>query len=194
MLYSYVPPLRAVSIPTAMRLEQADLSRLAKGEVVVKRDQSADNPRGLIQAAIQIDSPAPVVWNVMLDCEQVPAFVPGLQSCKVLHNEEETEVVEHQVKFSWYLPTITYTFQAEYTKFKRIDFKRISGGLREFTGSWTLEPVNDGQQTIVTYSVYMDPGFLVPQWLVRNTLLKDLPDVLLSLRKRVSELSHPGKQ
>ncbi len=92
------------------------------------------------------------------------------------------------MKFTWLLPTTTYVFRAEYQEFSRIDFKKVSGELKELEGTWILEPINDGQNTYVIYSVYLDPGFFVPQWLVRHILRGDLPELLMALRNRVSEL------
>jgi hypothetical protein len=59
--------------------------------------------------------------------------------------------------------------------------------LKEIEGSWVLESMRDGNQTIVVYSVYLDPGFFIPQWLVNFTLRGDLPDLMKAIRDRVSE-------
>jgi glutathione reductase (NADPH) len=40
----------------------------------------------------------------------------------------------------------------------------------------------------IQYEVYLDPGFWVPQALVRHSLRKDLPAVLEALRTRVEGL------
>jgi hypothetical protein len=44
----------------------------------------------------------------------------------------------------------------------------------------------------VRYRVYLDPGFLIPQWLVRNSLKSDIPAVLTALRNKV--LAIQGEQ
>ena len=50
---------------------------------------------------------------------------------------------------------------------------------------------NSGQ-TLVRYRVFLDPGFWVPQWLVRTSLKADLPAVLTALRTKVLD-SLPGE-
>jgi ribosome-associated toxin RatA of RatAB toxin-antitoxin module len=152
-------------------------------------NQPDPEQRARVKAAILIDSPTPHVWNIMIDCEQAPDFVPGLRSCRVVRHEGSSDIIEHRVKFSWYLPTITYRFRAQYRGLQKIEFTRVEGDLRELEGSWTLKQVDDGRKTIVVYSVYVDAGFLVPQWLVRRILRGNLPDLLLAPRRRVSELS-----
>lgn len=165
-----------------------EVARMGKGEVVVRVDESKVAQKGRVEAAILIQAPARQIWKVMNDCDGAPEFVPGLRSCKVLQYDDHSEVIEHKVKFTWLLPATTYVFRAEYQEFSRIDFKKVDGELKELEGTWILEPVNRGQETYVIYSVYLDPGFFVPQWLVQHILRGDLPQLLTALRNRVSEL------
>jgi ribosome-associated toxin RatA of RatAB toxin-antitoxin module len=151
---------------------------MAKGEVVVRVDESEGGQKGRVQAAIFIKAPAPQIWKVMNDCDAAPEFVPGLKSCKILQHDDHADIIEHRVKFNWLLPAQTYVFRAEYQKFSRIDFTKVGGELRELEGTWLLERTNDGQETMVIYSVHLDPGFFVPQWLVRHILKGDLPELL----------------
>ena len=155
---------------------------------MVTVDDSEGVQKGRVQAAILIKSPARQIWKVMNDCDGAPEFVPGLRNCKILQHNDHSDVIEHRVKFAWLLPTLTYVFRAEYQEFGRIEFRKVGGELRELEGTWILKPVNNGQETHVIYSVYLDPGFFVPQWLVRHLLRGDLPDLLKALRNRVSEL------
>ncbi len=171
---------------------QTELARLAKGEVIIKEDQSADRGGRKVQAAILIDSPVQLVWNTIIDCERAPEFMPDLKSCKFLERSGDTAIIEQEVKVSRLLPKTTYIYRSIYQKFRRIDFKRISGDLKDLEGSWVLERAGGGQQTIVVYSVFLDPGFFAPKWLVRQILRRNLPDVLLALRKWVSD-SPSGK-
>lgn len=166
---------------------QTELAKLAKGEVIIREDQSSDGGGRKVQAAILIDSPVQRVWNVIIDCERAAEFMPDLKSCKFLQRGEDTAIIEQQVKVSWLLPKTTYIYRSIYQKFRRIDFKRISGDLKDLEGSWVFERAGGDQQTIVVYSVFLDPGFVVPKWLVRKLLRKNLPDVLLALRKWVSD-------
>ena len=64
----------------------------------------------------------------------------------------------------------------------------MRGSLQRLDGTWWLEPLAP-DKTLVFYSVDLDPGFLVPQFLVRRALRKDLPKVLAALRNRVSAAS-----
>lgn len=167
---------------TDLTVEQID--KLKRGEILVAVNQAEGPARGSVGAAIHINAPVQRIWQVMIDCDEIPTFVPGVLSCEVLDSGENWEIIRHEVKWVWLFPRLSYVFQALYQPHELISFKRISGDLREMRGSWSLYPLGD-HRTVVRYQVYLDPGFLIPQWLVRNSLKSDLPEVLKALRSRV---------
>jgi coenzyme Q-binding protein COQ10 len=168
---------------------EAELGRLGRGEVVVRVDSSGGQKNEWVEAAILIDAAAEPIWKLINDCRQTPEFIPGLKSCRVLQQDRTWDLIEHRMQISRLLPEVKYVFRAEYQKNRRIDFKRTSGDLKEFEGSWMLESVLGGKpQTLVVYSVFLDAGFLLPQWAMQLLLRQDLPGVLLALRNRISTL------
>ena len=170
-------------------LVEDELALLKFGEVLIGSEKSRQGHGGRVVAAILIDSPVEPIWEIMVDHERAPEFVPGLRDCRILERDEEGELLEHRVKLSWFLPEMTYVFRAWYRVHERIDFKRVGGDLKALEGSWFFEETSNGTETILRYSVYVDPGFLVPQWLVRPLLKGELSNLLRAVRRRVSELS-----
>lgn len=160
--------------------------RLAAGEVVVQSATASapSGPRGGVRAAVRIRAPAAMIWSVITDCRQTLLFVPGLRRCRSVGRAPDGrwEDIEHEVRFSWFFPTVRYVFRAEYEPPYRIDFHRISGDLKKEEGTWRLTPSADGSATVVEYEMYLDPGFWIPQALVSRSLRKDLPAALLKLR------------
>ena len=161
--------------------------RLADGEVIVRTGFDAHERKGRVYAAVRIRATADVIWNVMTNCQDAPSFVPGLKRCRRLQSAPDGswEIIEHEVKYSWLLPTVHYVFRADYQRPHRIDFHRVSGDLKDQEGTWLLGESADSSATIVEYEVYLDPGFWVAEALVRHTLRRDLPAVLRALRDRV---------
>jgi Polyketide cyclase / dehydrase and lipid transport len=170
-------------------------SRLAAGEVVVQAASEIDPtaPRGRARAAVRINASPQVIWSVMTDCQQAIVFVPGLKRCRRLDGAPDGrwENIEHEVRYSWLLPTVRYVFRADYDRPRRIDFHRISGDLKAEEGTWLLTQTADGTGTVVQYDVYVDPGFWIPQFLVMRSLHQDLPAALSGLRDRVEHLQAP---
>ncbi len=168
--------------------------RLAAGEVVVKTVESTDpgQPRGRVLAAVRIRASPDTIWAIMTDCRQTPLFVPGLRSCRRIDGAADGswEDIEHEVRYSWLLPTIRYVLRVEYQRPRRIDFRRISGDLRDEQGSWQLTPSPDGSTTLLEYDAYVDPGFWIPRFLVVRSLRRDLPAALSGLKDRAE---HSGR-
>ena len=174
-------------------LSESQLLQLKSGAVLVAVQQADEPSKGMVEATILIDAPAESIWQIMVNCHEIPTFVPGLKACRVLAAGENWEIIRHEVKWIWFLPRLSYVFRAVYQQNRQIDFVKIEGDLREMKGTWRLTPLNETGQTIVRYSVYLDPGFFVPQYIVRQSLKADLPAVLTALRSEVLESRNRNK-
>ena len=164
--------------------------RLAAGDVVVAASAiDPAHPRGRVRAAVRIEATPEAIWSAVTDCRQALAFVPGLRHCRRIDGAPDGswQDVEHEVRYSWLLPSVRYVFRAVYRPPHRIDFHRISGDLKEEEGSWLLNATADGSATVVEYEVYVDPGFWIPQTLIARWLRLDLPQALTGLRDRVED-------
>jgi hypothetical protein len=185
------PHAAAAAVPGGWTADPEVRRRLTAGEVVVQAGSAIDpdHPRGRVRAAVLIRARPEAIWGVMTDCRQTPLFVPGLRRCRRLEGAPDGrwDDIEHEIRYSWYMPTVRYVFRADYDRPHRIDFHRISGDLKQEEGTWLLTPTPDGAATLVEYEMYLDPGFWIPQLLVNRSLRKDLPAILTGLRQRVEQ-------
>ena len=171
------------ALPQQPWYADADVSsRLSAREIIVRSDEA----HGRVSAAVLIAAPSEAIWRVMTDCAQALTFVSGLKVCRRLESAPDGtwDIIEHEVKYSWILPRTRYVFRADYLRPHRIHFERVSGDLKEQEGQWILEPQPDAG-TVVVYEIHLDPGFFVPQRVVRRALRKDVPALLTALRARV---------
>ena len=83
------------------------------------------------------------------------------------------------------IPHFTYTVESLYDSGESIQFHSVGGMLKDFRGSWVMTPVSGGDKTELAYCMYLDPGFLVPQWMIREAVKSELPKTLIALRERV---------
>ncbi len=87
-----------------------------------------------------------------------------------------------------FLPPIKYTVESKYENNRRILFRSTEGDLKDFRGMWEVEPSDGGKESLVTYSMYVQPGIPVPQWIVRQAIKSELPRTLKGLRDRVTQI------
>lgn len=175
--------------PTPLKPDFSDtvVDRLAEGEVVLFQ---AGKAKGQAGAAVQIHATRDEVWDVLMDPEAAPSYMPTLREAHLLKSEGNTQLVEHEVKLG-FLPAVKYQYLAKQTPKKTINFQQTEGDLRDFSGGWLLVDGADfgEKDTIfVFYQVYLDPGKLVPQGVVQRSLCKDLPPILTNVRQRIYDL------
>ena len=188
LVLALVEPTTAVA-QSAWVADPAIQQRLAAGEVVVATSAiDPAHPRGRVRAAVRIPATPEAIWKIVTNCHEALSFVPGLRHCRLVDGAADGswQDVEHEMRYSWLLPTVRYVFRADYDRPHRIDFHRISGDLKEEEGTWLFTPTTDGVGTVVEYEVYVDPGFWIPQALVAHTLRRDTRTVLTSLRQSVA--------
>ena len=58
--------------------------------------------------------------------------------------------------------------------------------IRLSTGSWSLEPIEGGQTTRVTYSIITDPGGKVPRAFADGATNAGMDGLMKAVRKRVT--------
>jgi len=148
-------------------------------------------PGGRLVAAIDIPATPSVVWAVMLDCEQAPNYVPGLDACQILESSTDGsfDVREHRIRWIALLPRMTLQFRSDYEFEREIRVARTGGDLADMRGTWTLEPIDGGQATRLHYDFQMVPSSLLPSGMVRAGLLRDTPKVLKAVRTEVARVS-----
>lgn len=171
---------------TAWDPDLAQRQKLDAREIIVVADVDRSGASGRAKAAVWIAAAPEIVYSWMTDCARALTFAPNLVACRVLEmsSDGRTATIAHAVNYSWFLPLTRYVFRAEYQPPRRVDFQEVSGDLAINRGSWQLRPEKGG--TLVTYEVRIKPKTFVPQWLVRRSLRKDLPELLTALRN-VSE-------
>jgi hypothetical protein len=93
-------------------------------------------------------------------------------------------LIEHEIDFGWYAPRIKYVFRADLVADRSIDFRQVAGDFKANEGRWEMQPVDDGSHTLLLYRAYIDPPGYMPNWLVRSTFRREMPQMLTDLRKR----------
>jgi uncharacterized membrane protein len=177
----------ATAAPAAeFTLTPAESQKVEARQIVVRVNLDSSQRRGTVRAAVRIEAPPAVVFQMMIRCADALAYVPHLRLCQVRDQATDASwlLVEHEIDFGWYAPSVNWTFRADLTTDRRIDFRQVKGDFNANQGAWELEPTPDGATTLLLYQAYIDPPGFVPNWLARSTFKRDLPKMLTELRRR----------
>lgn len=139
------------------------------------------------------------------DYDRFAGFIPNVRESRVLDRADTgTEWVFHQLRFPGPVADRVYVIRSSdhasrpQDGYYRVEWE-LSGrvfpvlqnarGVRPdaFDGFWDLRPIEDGKATDASYSVYSDPGGLVPAWLVTRMTGRYLQQVIMAVRKRLKQ-------
>ena len=146
--------------------------------------------RDYVVGSLNLNAPAERIWNILVDYHNAPQVFQNLKSCEVVGHEGDAKLIRQIVKTGSPIK-FDYTVALTEEKPTLITWHRQSGSLEEVTGSWQLDPLDSGEKTKVTYSIFIDGGFFLPPWLLTNQLKGYLPIVLKSLKDRAEAMNVP---
>jgi hypothetical protein len=166
-------------------LTPAETARVENDEIVIRATLDPNARRGTVRAAMLIDAPPAVVFEMMTRCVDALKYVPHLKQCRIGERaaDKSWELVEHVIDLGWYSPRIRYVLRADIVPDQSITFRQVSGDFKANHGIWELEPAEAGNRTLLRYRVYLDPPGFVPTWLARSTFKRELPQMLTDLRR-----------
>ncbi len=158
--------------------------RLKAGEVLVS--SSEEGQTKFVVSRILIAQPPDKVWQVLANPFEFERKIsPRMSKVQVLHDAPERSVLRCRMDIFPPIPSISYDVESTYRPLEEVAFHRIGGAFKDFKGCWGLRPHENGASTEVIYSMYIDTGLPVPQWIVRKAIKMELPRTLLALRKRI---------
>lgn len=165
--------------------------RLEHGDIVVDlKDVGATK---YVEGKILINQPPDKVWPILVNPFEFQGKIsPRMKTVEVMSDQTNRSVLKVTLDVV-VIPHFTYTVESSYRNGESVEFHRIGGTLKDFKGSWVMSPADGGTKTELIYCMYIDPGFPVPQWIIREAVKCELPKTLTALRERVQTVSdHPS--
>ena len=144
-----------------------------------------------IHVEADLGSPHRRVWAVLTDCTQAKAFVPHLESCRILARDATGRWDEREnVVNPPFLPRIRTVVRNDYQPMRGFKYKLVSGDMKRSEGSWSLSPKGVG--THVVYDALVEPNTEAPAALILALIRNDLPSMFRKLDS-LSRESAPQK-
>jgi ribosome-associated toxin RatA of RatAB toxin-antitoxin module len=161
---------------------QSDTTSLAEGVKITEEKMSGG--RIAIQAVFRIDAPPDQIYRILRDVSRFPEFMPGTREVKILESGEGYQVASF-LGDGGLLGSAVVMRRELADPERRISWTLVEGRARELKGFWLVQESEEQGASLVTYLNYVDAGVLVPGAIVRECLKKDIPPMVVALRKRV---------
>ncbi len=157
----------------------------ATGEPVVRVSTDEKANAAHIRASIDIAASPAVVWAVLTDCKRMPRIMPNVESCRIVKHDSagKWEIREHVINWAALMPKIRTIVRNTYDVGRRLVFKRIGGDMRISEGEWKLEPTANALGTRLSYNALVAPDFPVPQFMIKQAIHTDMPNLLLAIQR-----------
>ena len=142
-----------------------------------------------VTGSVIINEPPERVWPIVSNPFEFKGRIsPRMKEVQMMVDKRERSVMRVEMDVVL-IPHFNYVVESLYDNNEKIEFHRVGGTLKDFKGTWEMKPLEDGK-TELSYSMFMDPGFFVPQWIMREGVKSELPHTLDAVRKRVMAVSH----
>jgi ribosome-associated toxin RatA of RatAB toxin-antitoxin module len=124
-------------------------------------------------------------YKIVSDYESYPKFLPEVKECKILKTEGSKKLVEYKVSLMKSFKYALWT--TENPESFTVSWVFASGDLfRTMSGSWKI--IDEGGKARATYSVDGEFAILVPGPIAKTLLSVNLPTMMSSYQKRVSQI------
>ncbi len=135
---------------------------------------------------IEIQASNKKCYDVICDFLNYPKWQKNVEKVNVLDSENNRPtVVEYQINAI--MKTVTYTLQYNYTekntKEKKIEWTYIGGDVKNIEGYYIFEEIAENK-TLATYSLALELGFSVPQFLLNRMKTASMKETLEALKNR----------
>lgn len=143
----------------------------------------------LVTARFQVPQAQALALAVLTDYEQIPQFMPGVETSVVLARTTgraviEQEAVSRVMMFSKRVHLVLEITESSDTLFFR---DRSGRSFARYEGTWRLCEQNGG--TDIRYDLTAQPSFDVPEFLLKRLLRRDAAGMIEGLRREIAARS-----
>lgn len=135
--------------------------------------------------SIIIDTPAKVIYDVVLDFKNYPKFLKESKNVQILESNAKSIIAEFEIRV---IKTLSYTLDFKMTPHKKIVWSFIQGDLfKDNKGSWTFKPLGK-DKTEAVYNAEIELGILVPKVITNMLVGSNLPNMLNAFKKQAERI------
>lgn len=134
---------------------------------------------------IEIFARPETIFAIVTDYPSYPELFDEIVEAEVLSRTAQT--VECRFTAEVAKKRFQYTLRLEHTPPTRTRWALVAGDFKKNNGGWDFRPQGDGTRTHVTYTVELDLGMFIPQFVINSLVGANMPKMLESVKKRAEE-------
>ena len=151
----------------------------------------------MIKVKIDVNAPASVLWDVIVDYERYPEFLKDLKKVKIIKTEGNAKTVHHDaeiIKAVWYDLVLVEEEKNKKLSWKLIDSSTVSIAffkiklIEKNDGWWDITETAPGKCT-ATYNLDIVLNSKIPSSLTDPVVKKNLPATMEAFKARAESLA-----
>lgn len=117
-----------------------------------------------VKREVLVDAPLERFYDLVVDYERYPEFVPGIRACRVKNGAAEKHV-EYELELG--VKRIRYVLRMTEERPRRVAWSLVSGEMMKVSnGSWDLSAEGGRTRAVYTVEIQISRPPLVPQAIV----------------------------
>jgi coenzyme Q-binding protein COQ10 len=134
------------------------------------------------QQSIDVNVSPEAFFEVITDFDEYPRFLSEVSDCRLVKQDGNTYEVDYTIHV---IKRIEYKLIFKTEPHSRITWALDSPGklMKENSGGWTLESLDNGERTRATYRLNVVPGIFVPKVVTQKLVTLTLPSLLQQFKK-----------
>lgn len=145
-----------------------------------------------VDARATVRAPLVLIWETLTDYENLPRFVPGIRSSRVLQRQAAATVVHQQGEagFLIFSSPIDVVVESLERPPDTIGVRLISGNLKQLAGAYRIEPGPAEGTFVLRWQGLIEPASLPPLIglpLLRHTLREQFLGMVREIERRAAE-------
>lgn len=191
LLFSIFVSSAALAAPPALSAGQ--LSRMQSGKAIVKTLKPTGGDGVAARAMAIVDAEPHRVFDVINACEHFSKFMPRTKNSKMVRRiSDNVKVCHTEISMPFPFSNLVSDVKSTSRSLDGGGFERkwtmLKGNYKRNNGLWQIWPHNNGAQSLVVYTIDVDPDMMLPDAIIRKAQTGSLPKVFKAIEKRVKSL------
>lgn len=180
-------------------------------EIHLRRLDGLDYLHRRSVAAIRVNAPASLVWDVITDYDRLAEFIPNLASSERIRLPDTAPSNIIRVRQVGYKNMFYMCLHAESVMdlvekpYSEVQFRQVAGDVQTFQGKWMIQETlptyqegYSGPQTLLKYAVEIiiptsAATVRVVEPLLEDVVFEDMPKNLLAVKTEIERVQEQGK-